>query len=291
MFNFIAVFLREIRDRWVNMPYTENASEQTRRRSIITCARHVFTFALFSTWCQIAFFVLTTFTIHQSFILTLDFKRTFSTNPFHDTLHGIVHRTAFKLEDSKISSRTRLIKAKFHYAIQLATGSRAGLRPARELVRELLASWTKTCVCTSCACRRPNSITLSSSQPGLRPAREHSRSSTLSSSAAVEQLFRASATQVLTAEHIQCLIWKYSYFELCWKAEFVSNSTAVRCADLKQWQTIWDWKHAACNWNEFYAFDYTAEITRACLKLKAHYRWVWLDIKIKIGYLLTAEPC
>jgi len=34
-----------------------------------------------------------------------------------------------------------LVKAKFHYTVQLATSSRAGLRPARELVHELLASW------------------------------------------------------------------------------------------------------------------------------------------------------
>jgi len=33
-----------------------------------------------------------------------------------------------------------LVKAKFHYAVQLATSSRAGLRPARELVADLLAS-------------------------------------------------------------------------------------------------------------------------------------------------------
>ena len=72
--------------------------------------------------------------------------------------------------------------------IQLATSWRAGLRPAGELVRELLASWAKTCVwrvhvkCVSQAklhysvqlasrsqnSLRPNSITLSS----LRPARE-----------------------------------------------------------------------------------------------------------------------
>jgi len=75
-----------------------------------------------------------------------------------------------------------LLKAKFHYAVhlssrsqtargqmrlrysQLATSSLGGLWPARELVRELLASWTKT----SSACRRPNSITLSSSLAGRR---------------------------------------------------------------------------------------------------------------------------
>jgi len=65
-------------------------------------------------------------------------------------------------ERRSLTRRQSLVKTKFHHTIQLATSSRAGLRPARGLVRELLASWTKTCVCTSCACRRPNSITLSS---------------------------------------------------------------------------------------------------------------------------------
>jgi len=71
---------------------------------------------------------------------------------------------------------TSPLKAKFYYAIQLATSSRADLRPGRELVCKLLASCTKTCVCVSCACRSPNSITLSSSLAGsrasLRPASE-----------------------------------------------------------------------------------------------------------------------
>jgi len=74
--------------------------------------------------------------------------------------------------------RSCLIKAKFHYAVQLASRSQtssrpnsitlSSLRPAREQVcdqlatRELLERWAKTCVCTSYACRRPNSITLSS---------------------------------------------------------------------------------------------------------------------------------
>ena len=185
--------------------YTENASEQTRRRSIITCARHVFTFALFSTWCQIAFFVLTAFTIHHSFTLTPDRKRTFSTNPFHDTLHGSVHRTAFGLEESEISSRTRPIKAKFHYAIQLAsrsvTSSRAGSRASSELDEDLRVHVE----CVSQAKFHFAVQLATSSRACLRPAREHSHSSTPSSSAAVEQLFRASAVQVLTAEHIQCL--------------------------------------------------------------------------------------
>ena len=57
----------------------------------------------------------------------------------------------------------------FRYIIELATSSRAGLQPAREMARELLASWPKTCVCTWCACRRSNSITLSSSLAGRCP--------------------------------------------------------------------------------------------------------------------------
>ena len=78
--------------------------------------------------------------------------------------------------DCKVSCFKSLVKSKFHYAIQLATRSQAGLRSARELVRKLvreqLVSWTKTCVCMLCACCRPNSITLSSSRPGRRPASE-----------------------------------------------------------------------------------------------------------------------
>jgi len=37
------------------------------------------------------------------------------------------------------------------------TSSRAGLRPAH---KKAASSWTKTCVCTSCACCRPNEIPL-----------------------------------------------------------------------------------------------------------------------------------
>ena len=55
------------------------------------------------------------------------------------------------------------------------SSSIAGLPPARELVRELLASWAKTCVCTSGACRGKFHYAVqltTSSQAGLRPARE-----------------------------------------------------------------------------------------------------------------------
>jgi len=50
---------------------------------------------------------------------------------------------------------------------QLASRSATSSRAA--------SSWTKTCVCTSCACRTPNSITLSSSLAGRRPVRDQIR--------------------------------------------------------------------------------------------------------------------
>jgi len=42
-----------------------------------------------------------------------------------------------------------VVKAKFHYTIQLTTSSRACLRPARELVRELLAAGRRP-ACARC---------------------------------------------------------------------------------------------------------------------------------------------
>ena len=62
------------------------------------------------------------------------------------------------------SSPTTVLNAKFHYAIHLSSSSLAGLRPAGELVCDLLASWI--------APDRLNSITLSSSLAGRRPAHE-----------------------------------------------------------------------------------------------------------------------
>ena len=49
-----------------------------------------------------------------------------------------------------------------------ATSSRAGSRASSRDT----SSWTKTCVFTSCACRTPNSITMSSSLAGRRPVRD-----------------------------------------------------------------------------------------------------------------------
>jgi len=53
---------------------------------------------------------------------------------------GAGSRAASELDEDLRVHVVCVPQAKFHYAVPLATSSRAGLRPAGELVRELLAS-------------------------------------------------------------------------------------------------------------------------------------------------------
>ena len=81
-------------------------------------------------------------------------------------LSGKLKPNSITLSRSLAGRRSVRDQIPLHYSAcdQLASMSVTSSRAA--------SSWTKTCVCTSCVCRRPNSIPLSSSLAGRRPVRD-----------------------------------------------------------------------------------------------------------------------